>query len=220
MKRLYVWMMILIVFLNTHPELFIASVQSVEETDQEESSILQDWQLKPTFTYSKPIQVTTLSYQFYEPLQESEPVLYPEPEPEEPENPEKPEGRTLEMEATAYTIAKGQVPNLKGITATGTKVEKGRTVGVDPNVIPLGSLLYIESDYEGVGGYYVAEDTGSAVKDNIVDVFFGWGGKGTDDYKDAINFGRRTITVTVVEEGDYAETKEIDEAILIKATEE
>lgn len=52
-----------------------------------------------------------------------------------------------------------------GNTATGTTVTPGRTIGVDPNVIPYGTKVYIE----GVG-WRVAEDTGSAIKDKHIDV--------------------------------------------------
>lgn len=56
-------------------------------------------------------------------------------------------------------------------TKTGTECKEGRTIAVDPNVIPLGSTIYIENDPLGGDGYYIAEDTGSAVKGNIIDIF-------------------------------------------------
>lgn len=52
------------------------------------------------------------------------------------------------------------------ITATGTVPVPYRTVAVDPQVIPLGTVLYIE----GVGEV-VAEDTGSAVKGKVIDIY-------------------------------------------------
>lgn len=52
-----------------------------------------------------------------------------------------------------------------GITATGTVATPGRTVVVDPSVIPLGSQVLID------GHTYIAEDTGSAIKGNRLDVF-------------------------------------------------
>jgi 3D (Asp-Asp-Asp) domain-containing protein len=50
-------------------------------------------------------------------------------------------------------------------TATGTVPEAGRTIAVDPDVIPLGSEVVIN------GHSYIAEDTGGDIKGNVVDVF-------------------------------------------------
>lgn len=52
-----------------------------------------------------------------------------------------------------------------GITATGTKVTAGRTVAVDPRSIPYGTQIYIEGY-----GWRIAEDCGSAVKNNHIDI--------------------------------------------------
>nr|WP_193556333.1 3D domain-containing protein [Paenibacillus ginsengarvi] len=54
-----------------------------------------------------------------------------------------------------------------GMTFSGTKVSEGRTIAVDPKVIPIGWWVYIE----GIG-LRRAEDTGSAIKGNIIDVYF------------------------------------------------
>lgn len=82
----------------------------------------------------------------------------------------------LDMRATAYTASyecTGKRPGDPGfgITYTGIQVRPG-VVAVDPNVIPLGSRLYIE----GVGdvpdyGYALAADIGSAVKGDIIDLY-------------------------------------------------
>jgi len=53
-----------------------------------------------------------------------------------------------------------------GKTATGTTPAVGRTVAVDPRVIPLGTRIHIE----GVGER-VAEDTGGLIKGNKLDLF-------------------------------------------------
>jgi 3D (Asp-Asp-Asp) domain-containing protein len=49
----------------------------------------------------------------------------------------------------------------------GEEMEEGLTIAVDPDVIPLGSYVYIE----GVG-MRKAQDTGSAIRGNKIDLFF------------------------------------------------
>ncbi|MHB1628662.1 MAG: 3D domain-containing protein [Bacilli bacterium] len=73
-----------------------------------------------------------------------------------------------------------------GITATGHAAKPRRTVAVDPSLIPLGSLVYID----GVG-YRIAEDVGGAIKGPHIDVFFA-------DDNDAKVFGvKRHVKVFV-----------------------
>lgn len=58
-----------------------------------------------------------------------------------------------------------------GYTATGTWATEGRTIAVDPKVIPYGSrVLLIWPD--GTQHSYIAEDCGSGVNGNHIDVFF------------------------------------------------
>ena len=57
-----------------------------------------------------------------------------------------------------------------GITATGTVATEGRTIAVDPDVIPYGSRVAIYYD-DGRLGYYTAEDCGGSVKGLEADVF-------------------------------------------------
>lgn len=52
-----------------------------------------------------------------------------------------------------------------GNTASGTRPTPGRTIAVDPSVIPLGTRVIIN------GQVYVAEDTGGAIKGNKIDIF-------------------------------------------------
>lgn len=74
-----------------------------------------------------------------------------------------------------------------GITASGARVQEGRTIAVDPKVIPIGWWVYIE----GIG-FRRAEDKGSAIKGNKIDVYF-------DSTKVANKFGRKKgITVYVL----------------------
>lgn len=69
------------------------------------------------------------------------------------------------------------------VTATGAKTTPGRTIAVDPNVIPLGSRVYID----GIG-WRTAEDTGGAIKGNKLDVCM-------TSRSDALSYGRRKVTV-------------------------
>ena len=89
-----------------------------------------------------------------------------------------------EAEATFYTKECGTGD---GITFTGTEATVGRTVAVDPAVIPLGSWLYIQ----GIG-WRRAEDTGKAVKGLIVDVYIGEGKKARYE---ALRAGRREVKI-------------------------
>nr|WP_170143740.1 3D domain-containing protein [Paenibacillus flagellatus] len=70
---------------------------------------------------------------------------------------------SIDAESTGKTSEHPQY----GLTASGTKVSEGRTIAVDPKVIPMGWWVYIE----GIG-LRRAEDTGSAVKGNVIDVYF------------------------------------------------
>lgn len=76
-----------------------------------------------------------------------------------------------------------------GITATGMTATEGRTVAVDPRVIPYGSTvtLYYE---DGTVHTYTAEDCGGAIKGNRIDVFF-------DSHEDARAFGVQSAMVYV-----------------------
>ena len=53
-----------------------------------------------------------------------------------------------------------------GPTASGVMPTAGRTIAVDPKIIPLGSTVTID------GHTYVAEDTGGAIKGQRIDIYF------------------------------------------------
>ena len=80
-----------------------------------------------------------------------------------------------------------------GITYSGVKAVPGVTVAVDTSIIPLGSDVLV--DYgDGVINYYRADDTGSAIKGNKLDLC-------VSSHQEAINLGVRTATVYWVEAG-------------------
>jgi len=95
--------------------------------------------------------------------------------------------RTLEIVATAYTYTGDN-------TTSGTWPEPRKTIAVDPSVIPLNSLVYVESESEMVGGLYVAEDTGRLIKNNKIDVFM-------SSEELANSFGIQRVKVTVLKYG-------------------
>lgn len=58
-----------------------------------------------------------------------------------------------------------------GYTATGTWATEGRTIAVDPDVIPYGSRVTLIWP-DGTQHSYIAEDCGSGIQGNRIDVFF------------------------------------------------
>lgn len=88
------------------------------------------------------------------------------------------------FEATAYTLACG---NGDGYTASMTRPEVGRTIAVDPDIIPLGSSVYIS----GLG-WHRAEDTGGLIKGNTIDLYLGEDARARGQ---AFKWGRREVLV-------------------------
>ncbi len=88
-------------------------------------------------------------------------------------------GSAMRMVATAYTA---HCYGCSGITASGYPAGHG-IVAVDPRVIPLGTRLYIPGY-----GPAIAGDTGGAILGNRIDLGF-------NSLHDAVEFGRRVITV-------------------------
>lgn len=73
------------------------------------------------------------------------------------------------FKATAYTHTD---PGCNEWTSTGTHVRVG-VVAVDPSVIPYGTKMYIVSnDGKYIYGEAVAEDCGSSIKNNRIDLYF------------------------------------------------
>jgi len=115
----------------------------------------------------------------------------------------------MEMTATAYDLSYASCKKKRshpeyGITYSGIRAKEFHTVAVDPKVIPLGSILYIEfpEKYNFRNGLYVAEDVGSAIKGNKIDVFFGEDEEGEAKiHKECYTFGRQPVTVYIIKEG-------------------
>ena len=87
------------------------------------------------------------------------------------------------MEATAYLPTDG---NGSGLTAMGIMAARG-VVAVDPQVIPLGSRVYIPGY-----GIAIAADTGGAIVGDRIDLCM-------ESYGEAMDFGRRNVEVYVLD---------------------
>ncbi|MFC4410400.1 3D domain-containing protein [Chungangia koreensis] len=95
---------------------------------------------------------------------------------------------TMEMTvtATAYTA---YCPGCSGTTAIGIDLRTNpdqKVIAVDPNVIPLGSRVWVEGYGEAIAG-----DTGGAIKGNKIDVFI-------PSYDDAIQWGVKKVKIKVL----------------------
>lgn len=71
-------------------------------------------------------------------------------------------------------------------TASGTIATAGKTLAADVSVFCFGTKIKIN------GIEYVVEDTGSAVKGNVVDVYF-------ENHDEAVAFGRQKALATILE---------------------
>ena len=94
---------------------------------------------------------------------------------------------TLYMHATAYTA---QCTGCSGVTATGINLNGNpdkKVIAVDPDVIPLGSRVWVEGY-----GYAIAGDTGGAINGKRIDLF-------VPDKEQALSFGRQQVKVKVLD---------------------
>ena len=87
---------------------------------------------------------------------------------------------------TAYCPCKSCSDNWGTQTSTGATATEGRTVAVDPKVIPYGTTLIIN------GIEYIAEDCGGAIKGNKIDIYF-------ESHKKALEFGIQYTEIFVKE---------------------
>lgn len=88
--------------------------------------------------------------------------------------------RKMQVKATAYAGHQ--------LTSTGGYAKVNRTIAVDPRIIPYGSKIYIpELNYIGV-----AEDCGSAIKQNRIDIFMA-------TESQCIQWGVKNITIYILE---------------------
>ena len=86
---------------------------------------------------------------------------------------------------TAYCPCMKCCGKTDGITATGTQATHGRTIAVDPDIIPYGTEVVIEGM-----GTFIAEDCGGAVQGNKIDIFF-------NTHEEAVKFGKQKRNVWI-----------------------
>lgn len=106
--------------------------------------------------------------------------------------------------ATGYTAGKESTGKTLdhpayGITYSGVKVKRDlySTIAADPNVFPIGTVLFIPGY-----GYGVVADTGSAIKGDKIDLYF-------ETVKDVYEqWGKREVTVYTVDPGNGTLTEE------------
>lgn len=101
--------------------------------------------------------------------------------------PDSASGKELTVESTAYTA---DCTGCSGVTKMGINLEKypdAKVIAVDPDQIPLGSIVEVEGY-----GTAIAADIGGDIDHNRIDVFI-------PGQQDALNWGRKDVTVRVIE---------------------
>ncbi|MHA6252918.1 ubiquitin-like domain-containing protein [Oceanobacillus sp. CAU 1775] len=95
-------------------------------------------------------------------------------------------GNTITVTASAFTAS---CNGCSGITATGINLKANpnmKVIAVDPNVIPLGSKVWVEGYGEAIAG-----DTGGAIKGNRIDIH-------VPNKSAAYSWGVRTVKVKII----------------------
>jgi len=93
---------------------------------------------------------------------------------------------TMDMVATAYDSSyEANYPFYGQPSYSGLPLQRG-VIAVDPNVIPMGTRLYVEGY-----GDAIAADQGGAIKGNRIDLYF-------DSHQEAMDWGIKTVKVTII----------------------
>ena len=92
----------------------------------------------------------------------------------------------IKFTATAYCPCSNCCGKSDGITARGTKATANYTVAMSSKY-SFGTKIEIQGM-----GTYVVEDRGGAINDNRIDIYF-------DTHQEALNFGRRTVYLKVID---------------------
>jgi len=95
-----------------------------------------------------------------------------------------PQGKFI-VNASAYTASADECGKSDGITASGVKVKRNRTLACPPQY-PFGVKIKIDGH-----GTYVCEDRGGAIKGNHFDIY-------VESKSEAFAFGRRNLTAEII----------------------
>lgn len=106
--------------------------------------------------------------------------------------------KVLNVNSTAYTFDFNPNTGRRDDPSCGTatripakRIPDGiSTIAVDPRVIPLRTLVYVDGY-----GYAIAADTGGSIRGNIIDVFM-------DKFAEASKWGRRNTKVYILKDQD------------------
>ena len=105
---------------------------------------------------------------------------------QQPDIQEFPNRKLGRFSLTWYSPKELGKPEEKLRTSTGLKPKEGRTIAVDPKIIPYGSIVFIQGY-----GYFIAEDCGGAIKENRIDIY-------TNSHEYAIQQGRKVAQVWIL----------------------
>lgn len=116
------------------------------------------------------------------------------------------EGSECPLDKFGYSQCTGKYNN--GYTSTGRRAKQGKgtrddpyLIAVDPNILPLNSLVYLAFSGGGVttrhgriitDGFAISADVGSAIRGNRIDILF-------DNHWVAWYFGNRSVRMFVIE---------------------
>ena len=160
-------------------------IVEIVETEPETESVTEPI-IEVTEPVTEPVTTPVVETKPSKPIEE---VKVEETEPVEviePTETVEPDSNYLgRFKLTAYCACAKCCGKSDGITATGTVATQGRTIAVDPSVIPYGTAVSIN------GNIYIAEDCGGAIGGNRIDIFF-------NNHADAWNFGVQYADVYLV----------------------
>lgn len=188
-RKLCVWMIVLVITVSSVISVCMSINRNESVGNETVTFQTEPQQFEPEVTEPEATEIEVTKPEVTEPVVPT--PAEPETTPETtcatvPEPTDKDTYESAWYTLTAYcpcSICCGQWAN--GITSTGTVATAGRTIAVDPRVIPYGTEVIIN------GNTYVAEDCGGAIKGNRIDVYF-------DTHQEALAFGVQYAEVVIL----------------------